>query len=88
MAWGRQMSDRTHEVGEDVVEADSDGLNGGSDDRRDRCQKECILGRRCTMLIGDPIESGVQTQQQPSHLFPTSSAGCFLRSNDRALNER
>jgi hypothetical protein len=27
------------------------------------------------VLIGDPIEPRVQTQQQPSHLLPTSSAG-------------
>ena len=52
MAWGRQMSNRSHEVGEDVVEADSDGLNGRSDDRRDRCQKERVLRRRSALLVG------------------------------------
>ena len=72
---GRWMSDRGYEVGEDVVEADPNGLNGTGDNRRDRRQEERILRRRCAVLIGDPIEPRVQTQQQPSHLLPTSSAG-------------
>jgi len=89
--WGRWKSNRSYEAGEDVVEADPDGLNRGGDDRRNRRQEERVLCRGCAPLVGDPIEVGMQSCQQPSHLLPLSPADDFrqLRSVfERSPNAR
>jgi hypothetical protein len=82
------MSNCGHEVGEDGIEVDPNGRNGAGDDRRDRRQEQRVLRRRCAMIIGDPIEPGVQTQQQPSHYSPLLPLDDSLTAlGGRALTE-